>query len=212
MSLSTKTLQFGTTETIPTILFKDQRLEDGKVPSQSEPLIPDSPLTSKTPAQVHVKVEHFEAVTNTRETEAKTDTTTSTSTTTATNTDSDKENQTPYTPTSVSPEQEYTYSDVGRGLCLLYNSLHTYYGPPRPQTSFERYSGPTWTDDEEKVEVQWVKKLSQCLAVLERLTCRKTSKLHNNLKTSKLHNNLKIIYEILGYLGFQTSPILYDLG
>jgi hypothetical protein len=40
MSLSTKTLQFGTTETIPTILFKDQRLEDGKVPSQSEPLIP----------------------------------------------------------------------------------------------------------------------------------------------------------------------------
>jgi len=30
--------------------------------------------------------------------------------------------------------------------------------------------------------VQWVKKLSQCLAVLKRLTCRKTSKLCNNLK------------------------------
>jgi hypothetical protein len=154
MSLSTKTLQFGTTEAIPTVLFKDQRLEDGKVPSQSEPLIPGSPLTSKTPAQVHVKVEHFEAITNARETEAKTNATTSISTTAATNTDSDKENQTPYAPTSVSPEPEYTYSDVGRGLRLLYNTLHTYYGPPRPQTSFEKYSGPTWTDDEEEEEVE----------------------------------------------------------
>jgi hypothetical protein len=53
------------------------------------------------------------------------------------------------------------------------------------------------------MKIQWVKKLSQCLAVLERLTCR---------KTSKLHNNLKIIYEILSHLGFQTSPISYDLG
>jgi hypothetical protein len=51
-------------------------------------------------------------------------------------------------------------------------------------------------------DVQWVKKLSQCLAVLERLTCR---------KPNKLCNNLQIIYIILGYLGFQTSPILCDL-
>lgn len=50
--------------------------------------------------------------------------------------------------------------------------------------------------------IQWVKKLSQCLAVLERLTCR---------KPNKLCNNLQIIYIILGYLGFQTSPILCDL-
>jgi hypothetical protein len=154
MSLNRSILQFGTTETIPTVLFKDQRLEDGEVPSQSEPLIPGSPLTSKAPAQVHVKVEHFEAITNARETEAKTNATTSTSTTAATNTDSDKENQTPYAPTSVSPEPEYTYSDVGRGLRLLYNTLHTYYGPPRPQTSFEKYSGPTWTNNEEEEEVE----------------------------------------------------------
>jgi hypothetical protein len=129
MSLSTKTLQFGTTEAIPTVLFKDQRLEDGEVPSQSEPLIPGLPLTSKAPAQVHVKVEHFEAITNARETKAKTDATTSTSTTAATNTDSNKENQTPYAPTSISPEPEYTYLDVGRGLRLLYNTLcHRRYG------------------------------------------------------------------------------------
>jgi hypothetical protein len=41
--------------------------------------------------------------------------------------------------------------------------------------------------------VQWVKKLSQCLAVLERPAWH---------KLSKLHNNLKIIYVILGYLSF----------
>ena len=41
--------------------------------------------------------------------------------------------------------------------------------------------------------LQWVKKLSQCLAVFERLTQR---------KSSKLCNNMKIIYDLLGYLGF----------
>src|ERR1700679_2009109 len=70
--LRAKTLQFGTTETIPTVLFKDKCLEDGEIASESEPLIPGSPLTSKVPAQVQIKVEHFEAVTNARETEAKT--------------------------------------------------------------------------------------------------------------------------------------------
>src|ERR1700679_2196373 len=91
MALGAKTLQFGTTETIPTVLFKDQKhLEDGENPSQSEPLIPGLPLTSKAPAQVKVKVEHFEAIINARETEAKTDATTSTSTTAATGTDFDK--------------------------------------------------------------------------------------------------------------------------
>jgi hypothetical protein len=130
MSLNRSTLQFGTTETLPTILFKDQCLEDGENPSQSEPLIPGSPLTSKAPAQVHVKVEHFEAVTNARETEAKTDATTSTSTTAATSIESDKENQTPYAPASVSPEPEFTSSDVGRTLRLLYSTLHDYYSLP----------------------------------------------------------------------------------
>ena len=43
--------------------------------------------------------------------------------------------------------------------------------------------------------VQWVKKLSQCLALLKRLVWR---------KSNKLHNNLKIIYVILDYLGFWT--------
>src|SRR6202453_4776234 len=80
MALGAKTLQFGTTETIPTVLFKDRKhLEDSENPSQSEPLIPGLPLTSKAPAQVQVKVEHFEAITNARETEAKTDATTDTS-------------------------------------------------------------------------------------------------------------------------------------
>jgi len=152
MSLNRSTLQFRTTETLPTILFKDQRLEDGENPSQSEPLIPGSPLTSKAPAQVHVKVEHFEAVTNACETEAKTDATTSTSTTAATDTKSDKENQTPYAPASVLPEPEFTGSDVSRTLRLLYSTLHDYYGPPRQQTAFEKYSGPTWTKDDEKEE------------------------------------------------------------
>ena len=32
------------------------------------------------------------------------------------------------------------------------------------------------------MDIQWVKKLSQCLAVLKRLTCRKSSKLYNNVK------------------------------
>ena len=104
MALGTKTLQFGTTETIPTVLFKDRKhLEDGEIPSESEPLIPGPSLTSKAPAQVQVKVEHFEAITNAREAEAKTDATTDTSTTAATTTSSNKENKTPYTAISVSP-------------------------------------------------------------------------------------------------------------
>src|SRR6202453_1094922 len=150
--LGAKTLQFGTTETIPTVLFKDKCLEDGEIASQSEPLIPGSPLTSKAPAQVQVKVEHFEAITNAREAEAKTDATTDTSTTAATTTSSDKENKTPYAATSVSPEPEFTNLNVGDTLRLLYSTLHHYYGPPRQQTSFEKYSGPTWTDDEEEEE------------------------------------------------------------
>jgi hypothetical protein len=101
---------------------------------------------------VHVKVEHFEAITNARETEAKTDATTDTSTTAATGTDSDKENQIPYAPTNVSPEPEFSNSQVGNTLRLLYSTLHHYYGPQRQQTSHERYSGPTWTDDEEEEE------------------------------------------------------------
>jgi len=153
MALGSKTLQFGTTETVPTVLFKDrQHLEDGEIPSQSEPLIPGSPLTSKAPAQVQVKVEHFEAITNAREAEAKTDATTDTSTTAATTTSSDKENKTPYAATSVSPDPEFTNSNVGDTLRLLYSTLHHYYGPQRQQTSFEKYSGPTWTDDEEEEE------------------------------------------------------------
>src|SRR6202789_253939 len=153
MALGTKTLQFRTTETVPTILFKDrQHLEDSEIPSQSEPLIPGSPLTSKAPAQVQVKVEHFEAITNAREAEAKTDATTDTSTIAATTSSSDKENKTPYAATSVSPEPEFTNSNVGNTLRLLYNTLHHYYGPPRQQTSFEKYLGPTWTDDEEEEE------------------------------------------------------------
>src|ERR1700679_2262201 len=105
MALGTKTLQFGTIEIVPTVLFKDRKhLEDGEIPSESEPLIPGPSLTSKAPAQVQVKVEHFEAITNAREAEAKTDATTDTSTTAATTTSSDKENETPYAATSVSPD------------------------------------------------------------------------------------------------------------
>src|SRR6202789_888156 len=93
MALGSKTLQFGTTETIPTILFKDRKhLEDGENPSQSEPLIPGTPLTSKVPAQVQVKVEHFEAITNARKPEARSNATTTTSTTAATTASSNKEN------------------------------------------------------------------------------------------------------------------------
>jgi hypothetical protein len=149
MSLNKSTLQFGTTETLPTVLFKDKRLEDGEVPSKSEPLIPGSPLTSKAPAQVHIKVEHFENITNARETEAKTDATTSTNTTAVSNTDSDKENKTPYAPSSVSPEPDLTDSQVGRSLAILRRALCTHY-VPRVQTSFEKCTGPSWTDDEEE--------------------------------------------------------------
>jgi hypothetical protein len=149
MSLSAKTLQFGTTETLPTALFKDKHLEDGEVLSQSEPLIPGLPLTSKAPAQVHIKVEHFETVTNARKTEAKTDATTSTGTTATTNTDSDKENKTPYAPSSISPEPDLTDSQVGRSLAILRRALCTHY-LPRMQTSFERCTGSLWTNDEEE--------------------------------------------------------------
>jgi hypothetical protein len=117
--LGAKTLQFGTTETIPTVLFKDKRLEDGEITSESEPLIPDSPLTSKAPAQVQIKVEHFEAVTNARETEAKTDVTTNTSTTAATSTDSNKENKTPYAPSSVIRKKGKMLRQALHGLVWL---------------------------------------------------------------------------------------------
>jgi hypothetical protein len=149
MSLSTKTLQFGTTKTIPTVLFKDKQLKDGEVLSQSEPLIPGSSLTSKVPAQVHIKVEHFENITNARETKAKTDTTSSTSTTIATSTNSDKENKAPYAPSSISSELDLTDSQVRRSLAILRRALCTHY-LPRIQTSFERSTGPSWTDDEDE--------------------------------------------------------------
>jgi hypothetical protein len=41
--------------------------------------------------------------------------------------------------------------------------------------------------------IQWLKKLSQCLATLERLACH---------KSNKIDNNLNIIYTILYHLGF----------
>jgi hypothetical protein len=154
-SLSLKTLQFGTAETIPTVLFKDKHVENGEVSIETEPLIPASPLTSKAPAQIQIKVECFEAISNAREADAKTDATTNTSTTSTTSTNSDKENEAPYAPTSVSPElesPEYTHSDVGRGLRLIYNALHSHYGASQSQTAFDRTTGPTWTDTEEEEE------------------------------------------------------------
>jgi hypothetical protein len=53
-----------------------------------------------------------------------------------------------------------------------------------------RLSLPPWCPH---FHLQWVKKLSQCLAILKRLAWH---------KSSKLHNNLKIIYVILGHLSF----------
>jgi hypothetical protein len=50
--------------------------------------------------------------------------------------------------------------------------------------------------------LQSLKKLSQCLAVLRRLTYG---------KSNKLHNNMKIIYVILGHLGTQINPRSCDL-
>jgi gag-pre-integrase-like protein len=50
--------------------------------------------------------------------------------------------------------------------------------------------------------IQWLKKLSQCLATLERLACH---------KSNKIDNNLKLIYVILHYLGFRISPRSCDL-
>jgi hypothetical protein len=53
-----------------------------------------------------------------------------------------------------------------------------------------------------RTKIQWLKKLFQCLATLERLACH---------KLNKIDNNLKIIYVILNHLGFQISPELCDL-
>jgi hypothetical protein len=47
------------------------------------------------------------------------------------------------------------------------------------------------------LDLQWLKKLSQCLATLERLACH---------KSHKIDNNLKIIYVILHHLGFRIHP------
>src|SRR3979490_844054 len=47
-------------------------------------------------------------------------------------------------------------------------------------------------------DLQLLKKLSQCLAILQRLSCR---------KSNKLYNNMKITYIILCYLGFRISFI-----
>src|SRR5712672_2633344 len=51
-------------------------------------------------------------------------------------------------------------------------------------------------------QLQALKKLSQCLAILQRLSYR---------KSNKLHNNLNIINIILGHLGFRTSSMSCDL-
>jgi|SRR5712672_432317 len=52
------------------------------------------------------------------------------------------------------------------------------------------------------VNLQSLKKLSQCLAIFQRLSCR---------KSNKLHNNLKITYTILRHLDFRISFISCDL-
>jgi hypothetical protein len=51
-------------------------------------------------------------------------------------------------------------------------------------------------------DVQSLKKLSQCLAILQRLSCR---------KSNKLHNNLKVTYIILCHRDFRISFISCDL-
>ncbi len=56
-----------------------------------------------------------------------------------------------------------------------------------------------WIDH---TQLQSLKKLSQCFAILERLMCR---------KSNKLHNNIKIIWVILDHLGFRKSPRSCDL-
>src|SRR5712672_4129708 len=50
--------------------------------------------------------------------------------------------------------------------------------------------------------LQSLKKLSQCLAIFQRLSCR---------KSNKLHNNLKITYIILCHRDFRISFISCDL-
>src|SRR6267154_3394806 len=50
--------------------------------------------------------------------------------------------------------------------------------------------------------LRWVKKLSQYLALLKRLTCQ---------KSSKLCNNVKIIYVILYHLSSYINPRSCDL-
>ena len=47
---------------------------------------------------------------------------------------------------------------------------------------------PINQDNPIHVELQWVKKLSQCLAISERVVCN---------KSNKLHKNVKIIYVIV---------------
>jgi hypothetical protein len=77
-------------------------------------------------------------------------------------------------------------------LVLVSTSIPCIYRPPDVQGAL--IGSP--------ITLQWVKKLSQCLAVLERLTWH---------KSNKLSNNLKIIYVILGYLGFYINLNARDL-
>ena len=51
-------------------------------------------------------------------------------------------------------------------------------------------------------ELQWLKKVSQCLAIFERMTWH---------KSGKLCNILNIMYVIVHHLGFLTSPRSRDL-
>jgi hypothetical protein len=149
-SLSPKTLQFGTAETIPTALFKDKQLEDGESSSEDQPLIPGTPFSSKVPAQIQIKVEHFENVINARESEAKANATPDASTTAATSNDSDKENKTPYSPTTLSMDPAhpaFSNSEVGRDLQRIYNALRYFSNVVNPKTSCER---STWSDSEDE--------------------------------------------------------------
>ena len=61
-----------------------------------------------------------------------------------------------------------------------------------------------WTRQgkQDKGQVQWVKKLFQCLAVSEKLSCN---------KSSRICKTVKIIYVIEGYLSFWISPNTCDV-
>src|SRR6266566_9177426 len=121
---SVNTIRFRSSIPLKTDTISSKQLEDGKLSDECKPIIPRSPFTPQCPAQIQIKVEHFESTHNAREVKNKQQAAL-------------KASNDGNTPSNVQQilQQGGSPSHVSQQLFHLYQSLHTVYGTQPQQQS-----------------------------------------------------------------------------